>query len=225
MIPTSILKLFGRSPISPLKKHMSKVHECAEELLGFFKAAFANDWKKAEQTQQKIVDLEHEADDIKRDIRVHMPKSIFLPVSRSDLLDLLSAQDQVANKTKDIAGVILGRQMEFPKQLQAGLLNFVERSIAAATQANNAISELDELLESGFRGSEVTIVEAMLEKLDDIESETDELQIQVRRKLFSLEKDLPPVHVMFLYKIIEWVGDLSDKAQHAGGRLQLLLAR
>ncbi len=225
MIPTSILKLFGRSPISPLKKHMSKVHECAEELLDFFKAAFANDWDKAEQVQQKIATLEHEADDIKHDIRVHMPKSIFLPVSRSDLLDLLSAQDRVANKSKDIAGVILGRQMQFPKQLQADFLIYIERSIAAATQANDAISELDELLESGFRGSEVTIVEAMLEKLDNIESETDELQILIRRKLFSLEKDLSPVHVMFLYKIIEWIGDLSDKAQHAGGRLQLLLAR
>ncbi|HBP75141.1 MAG TPA: phosphate transport regulator, partial [Alcanivorax sp.] len=37
--------------------------------------------------------------------------------------------------------------------------------------------------------------------------------------------ELPPVDVIFLYKIIEWIGDLADRAQKVGGRLQLLLAR
>lgn len=225
MIPTSILKLFGRSPISPLQKHMAEVHECTETLQEFFVAVFEGDWDKAETVQAKIASLEKKADAIKRDIRLNIPKSIFLPVSRSDLLDLLTAQDRVANKAKDIAGIILGRKMQFPLDLQPQIMNFLERSLAASTQANKAISELDELLEAGFRGSEVAIVEEMLDKLDQIETETDSLQISVRRSLYKLEKDLHPVDVMFLYKIIEWIGELADRAQHAGGRLQLLLAR
>jgi hypothetical protein len=30
---------------------------------------------------------------------------------------------------------------------------------------------------------------------------------------------------MFLYKVINWIGDLADRAQQVGARLQLLLAR
>ena len=65
----------------------------------------------------------------------------------------------------------------------------------------------------------------MLAELDKIETETDELQKEIRSILFTIEEDMPPVNVMFLYKIIEWIGDLADRAQHVGGRLQLLLAR
>ena len=37
--------------------------------------------------------------------------------------------------------------------------------------------------------------------------------------------ELPPVDVIFLYKIIDWIGDLANRAQTVGGRLQILIAR
>ena len=88
-----------------------------------------------------------------------------------------------------------------------------------------AINELDELVETGFRGHEVKLVQKMIKKLDKVESETDTLEKKARHKLFAIEKDLPPVDVMFLYKIIELTGDVADRAQQVGSRLQLLLAR
>jgi predicted phosphate transport protein (TIGR00153 family) len=65
----------------------------------------------------------------------------------------------------------------------------------------------------------------LIEELDVIEQDTDSLQIEVRRSLFKLEKDLPPVDVMFLYQIIDWIGDVADRAQRVGNRLEQLLAR
>ena len=65
----------------------------------------------------------------------------------------------------------------------------------------------------------------MVVKLDEIENDVDVLQIKIRRKLFELESDLPPVNVIFMYKVIEWIGDLSDLSQKVGSRLELLLAR
>ena len=68
------------------------------------------------------------------------------------------------------------------------------------------------------------VIEGMILKLDKIEHETDEMQITIRQKLFDIEKELPAVDVIFLYKIIEWVGDLADRAQKVGGHLQILMA-
>lgn len=224
-IKTSILSMFGRSPISSLEEHMVKVNACAEALLPFFDAILEQDWKRATQVQMHITNLEHEADVIKKDLRLHLPKSLFLPVPRSDLLELLTIQDSVANRAKDIAGLILGRHMEIPAILAPEIRKFLLRSIDASSQATQAIEELDDLLETGFQGSEVQIVEEMINKLDQIEHDTDEMQIKIRRHLFDIENTLPPVPTIFLYKIIEWIGDLADRAQQVGERMQLLLAR
>jgi predicted phosphate transport protein (TIGR00153 family) len=87
------------------------------------------------------------------------------------------------------------------------------------------MNELDELLETGFGGREAALVESMVMELEQIERDTDLMQIDVRRALFKLEKDLPPVDVMFLYQIIEWIGDVADRAERVGNRLEQLLAR
>ncbi|QJD59266.1 TIGR00153 family protein [Pseudomonas sp. gcc21] len=219
------LSLFGRSPIGPMQLHIAKAHECAAKLNDFIDAVIADNWTEAERIQQEIAELERAADKLKKDVRVHLPKSLFLPVPRSDLLELLSVQDKVANRAKDIAGLMLGRKMTIPGPLQAGFKTFVGRSVDAAAQALRAMNELDELLETGFSGREVTLVEKLIDELDRIEHETDNLQIKLRAELYQLEKDLPPVDVMFLYKIIEWIGDVADRAQRVGNRLELLMAR
>ncbi|MBG0840239.1 TIGR00153 family protein [Ectopseudomonas toyotomiensis] len=219
------VSLFGRSPIGPMQQHIAKAHECAANLVPFFEAVMAEDWVKVEQVQQEMSRLEHEADKLKKSVRLHLPKSLFLPVPRSDLLELLSVQDKVANRAKDIAGLMLGRQMAIPQALQPLMRTYVQRSVDASAQALKAMNELDELLETGFAGREAVLVETLIEELGSIENDTDRLQIEVRRNLFKLEKDLPPVDVMFLYQIIDWVGDVADRAQRVGNRLEQLLAR
>ena len=115
--------------------------------------------------------------------------------------------------------------MVMPEAIKKDMMAFLKASIATSEQAVKAIDELDELLEAGFGGPEVKIVQKLIRKLDDLENKTDKLQISIRGKLIKVEKDLPPIDVMFTYKIIEWVGELADKAQRVGSRLQLLIAR
>ncbi|MDG1579683.1 TIGR00153 family protein [Pseudomonas sp. GOM6] len=225
-MPTNpFVSLFGRSPIGPMQQHIAKAHECAANLVPFFEAVMAQDWAEVARVQQEMVRLEKEADKLKKSVRLNLPKSLFLPVPRSDLLELLSVQDKVANKAKDIAGLMLGREMAIPAELQPLIRSFVQRTVDASAQALRAMNELDELLETGFGGREAKLVETLVEELDGIEDDTDRLQIEVRRTLFKLEKDLPPVDVMFLYQIIDWVGEVADRAQRVGNRLEQLLAR
>lgn len=225
MPTTPFLNMFGRSPIGPLEEHMSKVEACVKTLNQFFAAVMKQDWQTAEKCQQAVAKLEHDADDLKRDIRLHLPKGLFMSVSRSDLLELLTVQDRLANKAKDIAGMVLGRKIIFPEVIQDKFIAFVERNIDAAKQANIAIHELDEILETSFSGSEIKLIEEMVAKLSQIERETDEQQIVLRHIMFDLENDLPAVQVMFLYQIIEWTGELADRAREVGDRLQILVAR
>ncbi len=220
-----ILDLFAESPMKPMQTHMQKVEECVGLLPQFLEAVFAQDWDEMMRIQKLTRSKENEADELKKALRLNLPKGLFLPVSRIDLLNLLASQDKIANKAKDIAGLVTGRRMKFPKSVQADLKAYLNRSIDAASQAGKAIRQLDELLESGFKGKEVTIAAEMITELDQIENDVDVLQIKMRRQLFELEESLPAVDVIFFYKVIDWIGDLADLSQQVGSRLELLLAR
>ncbi|MBB1437493.1 TIGR00153 family protein [Shewanella sp. SG41-4] len=221
----SILGVFAKSPLKPLELHIDKVHECASLLVPFFDATNSGDWDEAIKIRKQISLLEKEADSLKREIRLTLPGGLFMPVERTDLLELLTQQDKIANKAKDISGRIIGRQLVFPQPMHDAFGAYLKRCLDAVSLAKRAINELDDLLETGFRGREVELVAKMITELDLIEEDSDDLQIQVRRQLYALESELNPIDVMFTYKIIEWVGGLADIAERVGSRLELMLAR
>ena len=226
MAGTHILgNLFGRSPIGPIQEHMQVANSAAQLLPDLLRATAADDWVRAKELHKEISRAERAADKLKRSVRRHLPKSLFLPVPRSDLLDLVSIQDSVANTARDIAVLIIGRNMRFPEQLREGVLEFTEACAATSQHALVAIQELDELLEVGFTGREVKRVEAMLKELDRMERRTDKLAVNLRAGLFRLESELPPVDVMFYYRVMSLIGNLADEAETVGDRLQILMAK
>lgn len=217
--------MFGPSPIRPIEQHIRKAHQCAKQLYPFFEAVLKKDWKAAKSIKEKIINLEKEADAIKRDLRLNLPTGLFLPVSRTDLLELLSAQDRIANKAEHIAELIFSRKMIIPEPLVPLLMPFLHRCLDASKQACKAINELDELLETGFRGSEVKIVEEMIVTLDEIEQDSDAKLAEVRHRIFELESELSAIDTIFLYKLVQGIGELAEHAQTVGSRLQILIAR
>ncbi|MGB0669082.1 MAG: TIGR00153 family protein [Porticoccaceae bacterium] len=220
-----ISNLFGKSPIKPLQEHMSLAVGCAAELETFFEAVISNQWDSASTVFDQIAEKENLADDLKKQFRLNMPKSLFMPVSRSDLLNILAQQDEIANMAKDVCGIVLGRQMDIPSALQTDLMGFVKSAIETCEKALKAINELDELLETGFIGQEVKFVQKLIRELDAQEQKVDKKERKLRHRLFKLEADLPPVDVMFLYSTINNIGAIADTAERVGNSLELLLAK
>ena len=218
-------KIFSQSPFTAMQEHMVIVDECVNQLTPFFNAVLKEDHSKAREVYKNISKLENKADALKKKLRLHMPKSLFMPVARRDLLELLLVQDKAANQAKDVAGLIVGRKMVFPEQLSKLLPDYIKRCVEACKQAKKVINELDELVETGFAGKEVKIVASIIHELDSIESETDKLQVKMRSALMKIEKDLHPVDVMFYYKVIEGIGEVADISQRVGSRVELLLAK
>jgi predicted phosphate transport protein (TIGR00153 family) len=219
-----LANIFGSSPVKPLEEHIGIAHRCAKQLSGFFAAAVAGDWDKAIEFRAEIERLEHAADDLKKEIRLNLPKSLFMPVPREDLLELLLVQDKIANRTKDVSGIVLGRKMQIPSQIAEQFLEFVDRNIDASKQARKSVRELDELFTAGFRGAEVDLVAGMIEELDQIETDTDDKQAALRSALFEIESTLNPVDAVFIYQVIETTGQIADMAERVGRRLELLLS-
>ena len=217
--------LFGRSPFKPMQEHMRTVKKCSAQVTKLFEALCDGDQKKVETIKDRIFELENEADKIKNELRSHLPKSLFMPVDRRDLLEVLDLQDNIADTAQDIAGLVVARKMDVAEGMRQPLMNLVRRCVDACDQASRIIERLDELVETGFRGPESDSVIEMVEQLNNIESDTDQMGLELAQSLFAHEDDMNPVSVVFWHDLILMIGELADYAEKVGNRLRLLLAR
>ena len=221
----SFLDLLAQSPVRPMLEHAMIAGDCTDELGIFVAALNEADWSGAIKSRERIVELEHQADDLKQEIRGHLPKSLFLPVPRADLLDLIRLVDSLPNTAKDISGLMTGRKMRIPEGIRETFTDFVTKAVKTAHQASDSVERLDDLFGAAFRGEIAKTLEALVEQLDVLEHQTDEAEIAVRAELFAIETEITPIEVVFLYEAIREIGQLADRAQQVGHRLLMLVAK
>ncbi len=82
----TIFELFAKSPFGPLQDHMRKVMECVNMVPGLFHALEEGDEDTLQDLIEAIKEAEHQADILKNQIRGDVPKTVFTPVDRKDLL-------------------------------------------------------------------------------------------------------------------------------------------
>lgn len=221
----TISEIFGRSPFKPLQEHIRVVGQCASIVPAVFEAMFAGDDKRRDEKVNEIFKLEGEADTLKHELRSHLPKSIFMPIDRRDLLEILDLQDAIADTAQDIAGLVSVSKLTLPVEHQDIVLRLTRRCIDAVNQASVIINELDELVATGFRGRESEAVMAMTRELNKIESDTDQMGVDLTRTVIGLEGELSAVSIMLWHETIKMIGAMADNAESVGNRLHLLLAR
>ncbi len=225
MAMTPIAGLLAKSPFKPLQQHMRAVLDCARDVLPLIEAGCAGDRKGVKKYKDQIFLKEEVADGLRNELRSRLPKSIFLPVDRRDLLDLLQMQDSIADTAQDIAGMLVLRRMELPESLREPLLHLTRRCLGVCEQAGKVIEQVDELVELGFKGREVKRVAGMVDELNKSEDETDVLGLDLTHTLFDQGENMNPVSVIMWYQTIQRIGDLADYAERVGERLRLLMGR
>ena len=217
--------LMRQSPFKQVQEHMRVVSRCVAEMQPLFDAIIKKDKEQVNALAKKIGELESEADQIKNEFRLHMPKRILLAVARRDLLSLIQQQDMIADTVEKIGQIVTQRDMEVPGAIKELLLKLVQHTVDICSQAAAMIEQLDELLAVGFGGKQSGLVSEMITNVKRSEHNIDFLIRDLNRTLFSVEDRLNPVSVMFWYKLIELIGEISNQAENMGDRLTLFIAQ
>ena len=226
MIGRSILGLFAESPFGPLRDLAHKVAECAEEVPAIFDAFFEGDYEAVRAKAKEISKLEHEADLLKDKVRDKLPKTIFLPVDRRDLLEVVASLDAIADVSEDVGILFTLREMEPHEELVEGLQELLPQVMEVVDQMIAIIDRLDVLVEVGFRGPETEHIKKMVEELGRREHEADVIQDELARTLFSeIGDDIQPGSLFLWNKILNKVGDVANTAEKAGTRIRLFIAQ
>lgn len=220
---TILTKLFGKSPFEPLYEHMLKVNECVNLVKPLMEALLADDHNQVSEIAGKIFKAEHEADMVKKEIRNNLPKSIFLPVDRGDMLNFLREQDKIADSAEDLAVLITLRKMSVPEELRENLRILVEKVLLTCETAMKVSSEIKLLAETSFGGAEAEKVMETIEALKLDEFEADKAQMKLARKMFSIETKLDPVSIFMWMQIFRELGSLANHAENLGDHLRMML--
>ncbi|MEE4193047.1 MAG: TIGR00153 family protein [Halieaceae bacterium] len=223
-VGNSLSRLLGKSPLSPLQEHMRQAEAAVAVLPGLLAAAQAGDWEQARRLEKELRGHASEADRLKLELRMQLRKSLFMPVSRSDLLELLTSQDLVADHAESFASLMLSRSIQVPEKAFSQFAAFLAASASTCTLALEAVGELDEVFEVGFGKREIDLVYARLKAIAKQEKAARKLEAKLRAKLFALEKSLDPLDAMFLYQLVDKLDAIARGAERIGNRLLILIS-
>jgi predicted phosphate transport protein (TIGR00153 family) len=204
---------------------MKVVFSCVCLIPPLFDAVYREDSSLVSDFAKQLKLLETEADKLKSTFRLNMPKSLFLPVDRKDLLSLIADQDKIADTAEDIGKTFLFRKMTVPEGIKALLDELLEGTMDKPAAAKEMIEQLYELLEVGFACRELDKVYLMIAGVLRSEHNIDDIMHRIKKELFTIEQDLDPVSVMFWYKIIDMLGLISDQSENLADRLLLFLSK
>lgn len=221
----TIFELFARSPFEPLTRHAEQVREVVEETRPLVEAFLREDWEEVKEIHERISLLEHRADEIKHEIRDHLPKSVFLPVDRGDLLRFLKEQDAIADAVEDLAVLMSMRETRGPEALKPEFRKFADVILVALDTWFEVASALPELQEASFSGPEVKRVQETIQDLSTQEWEADKVQAELARIIVNHEDELGAVSLMFWMRISGKLGGMANHAENTADLIRLMLAR
>ena len=219
----SFFSLFYKSPFKKLKDHADKVKECAWMFKRAVECYVQKDCEEFDQLTEDVAMLESQADWLKRNLRNHLPRGIFMPVDKFILLDCLREQDHVLdNVEKALYWLSFKPEGEIPEELVGDLLHLVDAVIPA-------IEKLPEMAEQAIAYFESSTEEnrnrlkSTIRDIHQAEKEADHLEHELKKEAFALLKD--PVDIFHTVRLVEIIANIADDAQNASDRMRTMIAR
>lgn len=223
MFTTTIARLFGKSPFSPLQSHMKIVANCIKKLTEIFDQLESSSQEKIHELVVELSKLEHEADLTKNDIRNHLPKSLFLPIDRTQFLEILSIQDCLSDQAEDIGYLLTFHAKKILGPLCTDLHLLFKKNVTAFWNARIIIKEIHELLESSFGGREAEKVKTLADETAYVEYEADKMKHEFMRALFARKRELSAPAFYLYTRLIEEINSISHISEKLANRIRMVL--
>jgi len=222
---TPVLDTFRKkSPFEQLLKHMDKVNECVDILGDGLIRYYKGDFKSFSEVAENVSTLEHEADLIKRNLRNHLPNSLFLPVDKGKFMWALREQDKILDHAENLAKMLDMRHTKIPKELQMVFIEHVKLVMKTVKAMEDAVENIQDLVETGFVKREREQTKEFVHKVHEYEWKADQKKHEMTKGIYKLEKKLDPMDMYHLLKIADWVDDIADHAENVADWLRAMIA-
>jgi len=163
-----------------------------------------------------ICELEGAADRTRRELVDTFLEGALLPGTRSEILNIVSRTDKIANLCEDVSRQLVIEQVRLPEFLNNGLLEIL-------TITKEQMDKLSSVLDKLFGNYEQLIYDKfILRDLDESESKVDKIEVELIKSVFASE-ELSLAEKTHCRFFISRIADISDMIEDISDEIQIML--
>ena len=217
------LSMFMTSPFDGMQEHAEVVKDCAWAFQEAVECHISYKCSRFDSLRGDIIEMEREADSIKRRIRGHIPKGTIMPIDKFQLFRYLREQDSVLDSVEHALDWLSLRPDEkYPKEIQKDIFHLVEMVVDPIDELGNMIVEARKYFHN-YKEKQRIIVKDIIRTLRLQEREADRVEHTIKAKIFSMDVD--PITVYHVVKLAEIIGSIADHAENAGDMMRAMVAK
>ncbi|OQY60248.1 MAG: TIGR00153 family protein [Desulfobacteraceae bacterium 4572_88] len=217
------LSLFITSPFDGLQEHAEKVKECAWTFQQAMECHVSDKCSRFEELRQEVIQIEEQADAVKRRIRGHLPKGTLLTVEKFQLFKYLREQDAVLDSVEDAMDWISYRpEHSIPEELEKDFFLLVDAVIEPIEELTLMVAQARKYFKNYSERQRIAVKD-IIRNLRIKEHEADRAEDIIKRKAFNMAGD--PVTVFHMVRLAEIIGYIADHAENAGDMMRAMVAK
>jgi len=217
------MSMFMTSPFDGIQEHAEIIKDCAWSFQEAVECHISLKCARFDALRGDIIEMEREADAIKRRVRGHLPKGTLMPVDKFQLFRYLREQDSVLDSVEHALDWLSVRaEVEVPKELQKDVLHLVDTVLDPIDELHVMVQEARKYFRTYNEDQRVKVKE-IIHSLRMQEREADRVEHTLKARVFNMDTD--PVTIFHIVRLSEIIGSIADHAENAGDMMRAMVAK
>jgi len=214
--------LAKRSPMDGLVEHYDKIAECIatidESLECYVSGGVCREFEELTRT---IDSIENHADIIKRNIRNHLPKGLFMVVEKPLFLNYTKSQDNILDAAQDALHWLAMRKVAIPEEIQKDLIYLLDAVSRTTVLLGPALKATIALVhgESLDRDGTKACYRAVRAERDNVRK----LKYDLQKKVYAMDLDFKDIYQIMHF--IDCLDDMGHNTENCADHLRAMIAR
>jgi len=215
--------LSPKSPMQGLVEHYDQISDCLELIKEALECYVSGSGicREFEELLLEIDKIENQADKIKRRVRNHLPKGLFMPVEKTLFLNYTTQQDDVMDEAQEALRWLGMRRINVPSEYQRAFISLLEEVSEAATQLGPALKKT-----VGLVHGEHLDREGCKDKFRTVRLQREKV-FKWKQQLISdiYNSDMEFKDIYQLIHFVDCLNTMAKSCEQCAGTLRAMIAR
>lgn len=205
-----------------LVEHYDKIAECIaliNDALGCYISGGA--CREMEEMAEAVGEVEHEADNIKRHIRNHLPRRLFMAVDKTLFLNYTNKQDNILDNAQEALNWLAMRRLVIPDDYKKNLIAVTEGVQQSANLLGPALKATIGLINGTSIDREGT--KQAYRKVREMRSIVRDRATTLTREIYNSDMDFKDIYQLIHF--VDCLNAMSHDASNCADILRAMIAR